>query len=88
MLRVPRLLSVLLSAVLIMPSASVNTFSRAIGDDSVKVRPYSPQASKEAIKWADHALSQMSLDEKIGQLISVGINATFLNQDSDAFQSL
>ena len=30
----------------------------------------------------------MSLDEKIGQLISVGINATFLNQDSDAFQSL
>jgi beta-N-acetylhexosaminidase len=88
MLRVPRLLSVLLSAVLIMLPGSVNTFSRAIGDDSVKVRPYSPQASKEAIKWADHALSQMSLEEKIGQLISVGINATFLNQDSDAFQSL
>ena len=30
----------------------------------------------------------MSLDEKIGQLISVGINATFLNQDSDAFKAL
>lgn len=30
----------------------------------------------------------MSLDEKIGQLISVGINATFLNQDSDAFRAL
>jgi Beta-glucosidase-related glycosidases len=30
----------------------------------------------------------MSLEEKIGQLISVGINATFLNQDSDAYQSL
>src|SRR5207237_1416298 len=29
-----------------------------------------------------------SLDEKIGQLISVGINATFLNQDSEAFKSL
>ena len=28
----------------------------------------------------------MSLDEKIGQLISVGINATFLNQDCDAFR--
>lgn len=30
----------------------------------------------------------MSLDEKIGQLISVGINATFLNQDSDAYKQL
>src|SRR5436309_3664005 len=30
----------------------------------------------------------MSLDEKIGQLISVGINATFLNQDSEAFKAL
>src|SRR6185295_13289762 len=27
-------------------------------------------------------------DEKIGQLIAVGINATFLNQDSEAFQTL
>ena len=30
----------------------------------------------------------MSLEQKIGQLISVGINATFLNQDSDAFKAL
>ena len=30
----------------------------------------------------------MSLDEKIGQLISVGLNATFLNQDSDAYRTL
>lgn len=30
----------------------------------------------------------MSLDEKIGELICVGINATFLNQDSDAFKAL
>jgi beta-N-acetylhexosaminidase len=30
----------------------------------------------------------MSLDEKIGQMISVGINATFLNQESDAFRAL
>src|SRR5690349_12874055 len=30
----------------------------------------------------------MSLDEKIGQLIYVGINATFLNQDSEAFKAL
>ena len=30
----------------------------------------------------------MSLEEKIGQLISVGVNATFLNQDSDAYRAL
>jgi beta-glucosidase-like glycosyl hydrolase len=30
----------------------------------------------------------MSLEQKVGQLISVGINATFLNQDSDAFRAL
>jgi beta-N-acetylhexosaminidase len=30
----------------------------------------------------------MSLDEKIGQLICVAVNATFLNQDSDAFKAL
>jgi beta-glucosidase-like glycosyl hydrolase len=30
----------------------------------------------------------MSLEQKVGQLISVGINATFLNQDSDAFRTL
>ncbi len=30
----------------------------------------------------------MSIEQKIGQLISVGINATFLNQDSDAFRVL
>ena len=30
----------------------------------------------------------MSLDEKIGQLICVAVNATFLNQDSDGFRAL
>ncbi len=30
----------------------------------------------------------MTLDEKIGQLIAVGINATYLNQESDAFREL
>jgi len=30
----------------------------------------------------------MSIEEKIGQLIEVGVNATFLNQDSEAFKAL
>src|SRR5438270_797937 len=53
-----------------------------------KVKPYSRHPSSEALKWANKELKRMSLDEKIGQLISVGVNATFLNQDSEAFKAL
>jgi beta-N-acetylhexosaminidase len=53
-----------------------------------KVKPFRRQPSKDALTWANKQLGKMSLDEKIGQLISVGINATFLNQDSEAFKSL
>src|SRR5580765_7037547 len=53
-----------------------------------KPKPYSRKPSSEALKWADSELKKMSLDEKIGQLSSVGINATFLNQDSEAFKAL
>src|SRR5262252_463902 len=68
--------------------------SRALAPESrpiqaeTKPKPYSRQPSSEALQWADKELKQMSLDEKIGQLISVGINATFLNQDSEAFKAL
>src|SRR6266571_929178 len=51
-------------------------------------KPYSRRPSKPALSWADKELKRMSLDEKIGQLISVGVNATFLNQDSEAFKAL
>ena len=54
----------------------------------VKARPYKREPSKEALKWANDELRKMSLEEKVGQLISVGLNATFLNQDSDAFRAL
>ncbi|HEY8185205.1 MAG TPA: glycoside hydrolase family 3 N-terminal domain-containing protein, partial [Pyrinomonadaceae bacterium] len=49
---------------------------------------YSSRPSKEALKWADKELKRMTLDEKIGQLIYVGVNATFMNQDSEAFKAL
>jgi beta-N-acetylhexosaminidase len=49
---------------------------------------YSPRPSKDALKWADGQLKKMSLDEKIGQLISIGVNATFLNQESDAYKAI
>ncbi len=54
----------------------------------LKVRAYKREPSEKALKWANDELRKMSLEEKIGQLISVGVNATFLNQDSDAFRAL
>ena len=51
-------------------------------------KPYTRRASREAVRWADGELRRMTLDEKIGQLISVGINATFLNQESEPFKQL
>src|SRR3982751_949316 len=57
-------------------------------NDTVKVRPFRRESSEKALKWANDQLRKMSLEEKIGQLISVGLNATFLNQDSDAYRTL
>src|SRR6476619_5231875 len=54
----------------------------------LKVSAYKREASSKALKWANDQLRKMSLEEKIGQLISVGVNATFLNQDSDAYRTL
>ena len=54
----------------------------------VKIRPYKRDPSEKALKWANDELRKMSLEEKVGQLISVGLNATFLNQDSEAFRTL
>ena len=54
----------------------------------LKVSAYKREPSSKALKWANEQLRKMSLEEKVGQLISVGVNATFLNQDSDAYRSL
>src|SRR5215204_4108474 len=54
----------------------------------LKVSAYKREPSSKALKWANEQLRKMSIEEKVGQLISVGVNATFLNQDSDAYQAL
>ena len=54
----------------------------------LKVSPFKRDPSAKALKWANEELKKMSLEEKIGQLISVGVNATFLNQDSEAYRAL
>jgi beta-N-acetylhexosaminidase len=77
----------ILAALVIAPLFSLNAKAGFAGPES-KVRPYSRKPSQDATKWADKQLARMSVEEKIGQLIAVGVNATFLNQDSDAFKAL
>src|SRR5215208_3497469 len=54
----------------------------------IKINAFKRDPSLKALKWANDVLRKMSLEEKIGQLISVGLNATFLNQDTDAYRTL
>src|SRR5215204_4061832 len=54
----------------------------------LRVSAYKREPSSKASKWANEQLRKMSIEEKVGQLISVGVNATFLNQDSDAYRTL
>jgi beta-N-acetylhexosaminidase len=62
--------------------------SNPTADFSAQVKRFPSQPSRDALKWAEKELRRMPLDEKIGQLIYVGINATFLNQESEGFRAL
>ena len=46
------------------------------------------EPAEKAWKFADKQLKKMTLDEKIGSLVHIGINARFANQDSDYYQDL
>src|SRR5215813_9256316 len=46
------------------------------------------EPSEKAWKWADKELKKMSVEEKVGQLVHIGINAKFANQGSQYFQDL
>lgn len=46
------------------------------------------EPSKKAWSWAEKQLSKMSADEKVGQLIHIGVNARFANQDSAFFREI
>jgi len=77
----------LLLALAVAPLHQFDSHAQARATPS-SIKAYSSKPTKEALQWADKELRRMSLDEKIGQLVSVGINATFLNQDSEAFKEL
>ena len=46
------------------------------------------QPSEKAWKWADKQLKKMSVEEKVGQVVYIGLNAKFANEDSDYFKEL
>ncbi len=61
------------------------SFASAIPQNNAR-RKFAP--SEKDLKWADKQLKRMSVDEKIGQLVHIGINARYLNQDSQEFKEL
>jgi beta-N-acetylhexosaminidase len=90
----PLLTLILLGALILTPLTGSNArgLPRAGASrgsaPAAKTRAYSRHPSAEALKWTEKELKRMSLEEKIGQLIAIGLNATFLNQDSEAFKDL
>jgi beta-N-acetylhexosaminidase len=63
-----------------------NSVTFAVSKDEERTKKFEP--SEKSWKAADKLLKKMSVDEKVGQLIQIGINARFINQDSDFFQDL
>ncbi len=44
--------------------------------------------SEKAWKWARKQVSKMSVEEKVGQLVHIGVNARFANRDSEFYKTL
>ncbi|HKE55147.1 MAG TPA: glycoside hydrolase family 3 N-terminal domain-containing protein [Pyrinomonadaceae bacterium] len=78
-------LALLLPLIVVVPQSAAPV---SLQKPRLNVEPFKRDASSKAVKWANEQLRKMSLEEKIGQLISVGINATFLNQESEAYRAL
>src|SRR5262245_61501629 len=55
---------------------------------TTKVVAFKREPSPAGLKWANDELRRMSIEEKIGQLLAVGVNATFLNQQSETYRTL
>ena len=90
MIRSNRFLSVVVSFLLLVPVCVFPREGRQLVAAKAERRTaaFKPEPSPAALEWANSELGRMSLDEKVGQLISVGINATFLNQDSESYRLL
>jgi beta-N-acetylhexosaminidase len=87
-----RRLNNFIASILVLPLLASfvggRAFPQQVASPAPKIAAFKREPSPAALKWANEELRRMSIEEKIGQLISVGINATFLNQDSEAFRAL
>jgi beta-N-acetylhexosaminidase len=82
-----RYLSIIVLASILASGVSL-PLARGQGTNTQKTNTPKFRPSQKAWKWADKQLKKMSVEEKVGQLIHIGINAKFLNQDSPAFKEL
>ncbi len=87
------LINCVLIAALLSPAVSANYRSNVSGileprNGARGGRASSFEPSQKSWKEAEKTLKKMSPEEKVGQLVHIGINAKFANQDSDYFQDL
>lgn len=74
--------------------ASFLIFTIFLFGNVLTVFPQTPKASKpfalseKSLKQADKMLRKMSVEEKVGQLVQIGINARFYNQDNPEYVEL
>lgn len=47
-----------------------------------------PAISVKSSKWAEKTLRKMTIEEKVGQIVSIGVNAQFWNEDNEGFQEI
>ena len=64
-------------------AAAIPAFEQPHSANSARFEP-----SKKAWEFASKQLKKMSADEKVGQLVHIGVNARFANQDSAFFKNL
>jgi len=90
MIRSYRFLSIVISFFLLVSLCNLPGEARQLVTSKAedKTTAFKAEPTPAAVEWANNELGRMSLDEKVGQLISVGVNATFLNQDSESYRLL
>ena len=50
--------------------------------------PFTHQLTKKQERWVRQILAKLTLDEKIGQMMTVSTNAVFMNRESNEFKTL
>jgi beta-N-acetylhexosaminidase len=79
----------LLVSILLVQTFSLTASPRLhVSASQTKTAPQLFAPSKKSWDFAEKRVKKMTVDEKVGQLVHVGVNARFANQDSPFFQEL